>query len=100
MGMAEVMPPPVPVTVDVATVPTGTVLATLKVMELLTPVTTLGLKVAVTPEGKPFTLSVTGLLKPPEGLMAIVPTWLVPGTRLMLSGLAARSKFGPPVGAP
>ena len=100
MGTAEVMPPPVPVTVNVAAVPTGTVLATLNVIELLAPVTTAGLNVAVTPAGKPPTLSVTGLLKPPEGLIAIVLIWLVPGTRLMLSGLAARLKFGPLLGAP
>jgi hypothetical protein len=74
MGMAEVMPPPVPVTVTVAAVPAGTVPATLKVIELLTPVTTLGLKVAVTPVGSPPTLRVTGLLKPPEGLISMVLT--------------------------
>lgn len=100
IGMAEVMPPPVPVTVMVAMVPTGTVPAMLKVTVALAPVTTLGLRVAVTPVGRPLTLNVTGLVKPLAGLIEIVLLMLVPATALMLSGFAARVKVGLPEGAP
>ena len=90
MAMEEVIPPPVPITVTVAFVPTGTVLATLKVTTPLAPVTVAGFKVAVTPVGNPLTLNVTGLLKPPAALIAMVLATLVPCTTLILSGLAAR----------
>ena|SRR5215831_18437628 len=100
MGMAEVIPPPVPVTVSVAAVPTGTVPATLNVIVLLGPVTTVGFTVAVTPAGNPATLNVTGLVKPPEALMAMVLVTLVPASTLMLSGFAARLKLGLAEGGP
>ena len=100
IGMAEVMPPPVPVTVMVATVPTGTVPAMLKVTVALAAVTTPGLRVAVTPVGRPLTLNVTGPVKPLAELIAMVLLVLVPATALMLSGFAARVKVGPPEGGP
>jgi hypothetical protein len=90
IAMEEVMPPPVPIMVTVAFVPTGTELATLKVTMPLAPVTVDGFRVAVTPAGNPLTLNVTGLVKPPAGLIAMVLATLVPCTTLMLSGLAAR----------
>ena len=100
MGMAEVIPPPVPVTVSVAALPTGTVPATLNVIVPLGPVTTAGFNVAVTPAGNPVTLNATGLVKPPEALIAMVVVTLDPANTLMLSGLAASLKLGLLEGGP
>lgn len=100
MGRAEVTLPPDPITVTVAVVPEATVLAAVKVIVVVAPVTTLELGVAVMPVGNPATVNVTGLVKPFTGLMAMVLATLPPASMLMLSGLAARVNVGLPEGGP
>jgi len=85
----EVVEPLVPVTVTVA----GPVVAVFEAVNVSVlpaePVTETGFKLAVTPDGRPLTLKVTGLLKPPNTetvtlLVAIVPCMTVAPVAEML----------------
>ena len=71
------------------------------VSDALPPVVDVGLNVAVTPEGRPWTgLKATLPVKPPVRVMlTVVPPWPLRAT-LTLDGLAARPKSGdaPPIG--
>lgn len=69
--VVRVRPPPVPVTVTVAG-PRVAALDADRVSVLLVPVVEEGLKLAVTPLGKPLALSVTLLAKPPVRGIVIV----------------------------
>jgi hypothetical protein len=81
-----VMLPDVPVTVTVA-VPMAAVALAVRV-KVLVEVAGFGLKLAVTPLGKPDADKVTFPLKPLEGLTVIVVAPLVPWTTLRLLGEA------------
>ena len=96
INAVSVRPPPVPVIVTVE-LPTAAVLLTVKVMvEEPAPLEmTLGLKVAVTPEGNPLADNETLLLKPPETLLVIVDAPGLPCCTLTEDGLAERAKLEP-----
>jgi hypothetical protein len=91
--VVRVRPPPVPVIVTVTGPPSVAVLEAASVSVLLLPVVLLGLKVAVTPVGKPLALNVTALVKLVR-VMLIVLVPLVPRFIVRLEGLAASAKFG------
>ena len=88
--------PPVPVTVTVTGPPTVAVLEAVSVSMLLVPVVlvVVGLKLAVTPLGKPLAVKVIALANPPIRVMVIVLVPLAPRTTDKLVGLAARLKSG------
>ena len=90
--------PEVPVTVSVH-VPRFDVAGTLMVstevaLPLAAGVTGLLPNVAVTPDGKPETLSVTGALNPLRLVTVVVSVPLAPSAMLRFAGAAARLKFG------
>jgi hypothetical protein len=73
MEVCALSPPPVPVTVTVAVPKAAALLAAKVRVDVPEPPETLaGLKLAVTPEGKPLADKVTALLKPPEGVAVMV----------------------------
>lgn len=96
INAVSVRPPPVPVTVTVE-LPTVAAPLTVNVMvEEPAPLEmTLGLKVAVTPEGNPLADNETLLLKPPETLLVIVDAPELPCCTLTEEGLAVRAKLEP-----
>src|SRR6185369_11070059 len=71
IGSVWVSPPPAPVIVTLAG-PAGAVAEAVKVTTLPAPVTDGGLKLAVTPEGRPLALSATALANPAIRVMPIV----------------------------
>lgn len=89
--------PLVPVTVTVA-VPAVAVLEAVRVSTLLVPVVVVvaGLKLAVTPEGKPLAVNDTAPAKPLRRVMAIVLVPLAPWFTVRVAGLADREKSGVP----
>jgi hypothetical protein len=83
----------VPLTVTVA----GAVLAVaeaVKVTVLVAPVAEAGLKLALTPAGRPLADSATAPVKPPLRAMLIVLVAVPPCGTTTLEGLAASVKFG------
>ena len=84
--------PLVPVTVTLA-VPVAAVLDAAKVT-LLVPVVDAGLKLAVTPVGKPLAARATVPVKPFSGLTVMVLLADAPWATERLAGLADREKFG------
>jgi hypothetical protein len=86
MVVVCVMLPDVPVMVTVA-VPSDAVAPAVSV-KVLAPVAGLGLKLAVTPAGKPEAARVTLPLKPLDGVMVTVLVPLVPCNRLRVLGEA------------
>ena len=73
----SVRPPPVPLIV-IVDVPVGAVLETVSVKSVVPePVTELGLKLPVTPDGMPVAEKVIAELKPPEALVVTTayPLW-------------------------
>jgi len=66
-----VIPPPVPVTVTVMA-PAAALLEAVKVSVLVPEVSEVGLRLAVTPVGKPLTLNATLLVNPPLGVTVTV----------------------------
>ena len=83
----RVRPPPVPLTVTF-TVPVVAALEAASVSALVVPVAEAGLKVAVTPLGKPVALKATALAKPPVRVIVIVLAPLAPRFTVRLAGLA------------
>src|SRR5262245_46105934 len=75
--VVRVSPPPVPVMVTFAA-PRVAALDAASVNALLFPVAEAGLKLAVTPLGKPLALSATLLVKPPARVIVIVLAPLAP----------------------
>ena len=65
------IPPPVPVTVTVVA-PAAAALEAVKVSVLVPVASEVGLKLAVTPLGKPLTLNATLLVNPPLGVRVTV----------------------------
>jgi hypothetical protein len=97
-GAVRVSPPPLPVIV-MGKVPVDAVeLAENVRVELPPPGAAMvdGLKLAVTPEGRPLALSETALLKPPEIAVVMVEVPLDPCTTLTEVGLAVSEKLGFP----
>ena len=84
--------PLVPVTVTLA-VPVAAVLEAAKVT-VLVPVVDAGLKLAVTPVGKPLATRATVPVKPFSGLTVMVLLADAPWATERLAGLADREKFG------
>src|SRR5215813_13467164 len=74
MVVVRVSPPPVPVTVTVTGPPTVAVLEAASVSTLLVPVVVVvaGLKLAVTPLGKPLAVKLIALANPLRRVIAIV----------------------------
>jgi hypothetical protein len=83
------------VTVTVAA-PVVAVLEAVKV-RVLVPVVDVGLKLAVTPEGKPLALSATLPVNPPEGATVTVLVDVPPCATDTLAGLADREKLEGPL---
>ena len=84
--------PLVPVTVTLK-VPAAAVLDALKVT-VLVPVVETGLKLAVTPAGRPLAASATAPLKPFTGLTMIVLLPFAPCATERVAGLAVKEKSG------
>jgi hypothetical protein len=93
MGILCVKPPPTPVTVTVAG-PVAAVLDAAKVRALEFPVAEAGLKVGVTPAGKPLALKVTLPVNPPVRVIVIETIPLAPWSIARLVGVAASMKSG------
>ena len=91
--VVRVSVPLVPVTV---TVPDPVAPAeAVKVTRLLVPVAEAGLKLAVTPEGRPLALRATAPVNPPVLAMAIVLVTEAPGLTVNADGAAESVKFWP-----
>ena len=90
-------PPPVPVTVTVV-VPVVAVDAAVSVSTLLVPVVlvVVGLKLAVTPLGKPLAVNDTALANPFKRVMEIVLVPLDPWLTVRLDGLGDKLKSAVP----
>jgi hypothetical protein len=84
---------PVIVTVEE---PGAAVLAAVSVTTVLVPVVAVvaGLKLAVTPVGKPLAVNVTAAANPPVRVMLIVLVPLAPVLSVRLAGLSDNEKFG------
>ena len=93
IDVVRVRPPPVPVTVTVAG-PSVAVLDAVRLRTLLAPVVEDGLKLAVTPLGKPLALRATLLVKPPVLVIVIVLVPLAPRLIVRLEGFGEREKSG------
>jgi hypothetical protein len=91
--VVRVRPPPVPVTVIVAG-PSVAVLDVARVITLLVPGASVGLKLAVTPLGNPLTLNATLPVKPPVRVMVIVLVPLAPRLTVRLVGFGESVKSG------
>jgi hypothetical protein len=85
--------PLVPVIVTVAA-PKVAVLEAVRVSVLLVPVTDAGLKLAVTPLGKPLAVMATVPVNPPVRVIVMVLVPLAPRFTVRLDGLAERLKLG------
>lgn len=75
-------------------VPVAAALEACRVSVLLVPVTDVGLKLAVIPEGKPRALSDTVPVNPPLRATVILVLAVALGAMLRLEELADREKFG------
>ena len=84
--------PLVPVTVT--TVVPIVAAAVAERVSVLVPLVLAGLKLAVTPLGKPLAASATLPVKPPLGVTVMVAVPLAPSTIPRLAGLDARLKLG------
>src|SRR5262245_36487138 len=93
MGVLCVKPPRAPVTVTVAG-PVVAVLDAAKVRVLAFPVVEAGLKLAVTPAGKPPALNATLAVNPPLRVIVIALVSLAPRLIVKLVGFAAREQTG------
>jgi hypothetical protein len=98
-AVVSVSAPPVPVTVTVEVPAAALPLAVrVSVDEPAPPEMLAGLKLAVTPVGRPPAVSATALLNPPETALVIVDDPELPAAMLREAGLAERVKIGvPPV---
>jgi hypothetical protein len=75
-------------------IPVVAVLEAFRVSVLLVPVTDVGLKLTVTPEGKPLATSDTVPVNPPLRVTVMVLLSVAPRFMLRLEGLADKEKSG------
>jgi hypothetical protein len=87
-----VRPPPVPVMVNVEE-PTG-VLAPVVIVSVEVVVAGFGLNVPAAPEGNPLIVRLTGLVKPPDGVIVTLYVVEPPCCTVWLDGVALSAKFG------
>src|SRR5262245_55877900 len=93
IDVVRVKPPPVPVTITVAG-PVAAVVEAARVRVVLVPVVEVGLKLAVTPLGRPLALKATLPVNPFKRVTVMVLVPLAPRLTVKLEGLDESEKSG------